>query len=113
MSDNIYRELAEKELELVIGGQPCAESERRRAELINDQVQGVMKSKSTPTNGGADVPEVQEKTDVCRYCNNDNQFDLTTCGNCSTTFCIYCVATGHVDYETYDICPSCKKTFEW
>lgn len=49
----------------------------------------------------------------CQYCDNDDKYDLTTCDKCQTIFCIYCVGSGRVGYEVYDVCPNCGDIFDW
>jgi uncharacterized C2H2 Zn-finger protein len=49
----------------------------------------------------------------CQFCDNKEAHELTTCGRCDTVFCIYCVGSGRVGYETYDVCPGCGDIFEW
>jgi len=63
--------------------------------------------------GGIDTSEAGGQSDMCQYCNNNDKLDLTLCERCQTVFCIYCVGSGRVGYEVYDVCPSCGKTFEW
>ena len=71
-----------------------------------------MKNDNTPR-GSVDTAGVDGQPDKCRYCNNNDKLDLTLCERCQTLFCIYCVASGRVGYEMYDVCPGCGKTFEW
>jgi hypothetical protein len=62
----------------------------------------------------SDETQTEEQPDAgCQYCDNSEKFDLTTCGRCKTTFCIYCVGSGRVGYEVYDVCPNCGDVFDW
>ena len=53
------------------------------------------------------------ETQHCAYCDEDNSYDLTTCDNCNTIFCVYCVGTAGHGHLTHDVCPNCGKTFDW
>ena len=60
-------------------------------------------------NSSGNVLEAQS----CAYCDEDNSYDLTTCDNCNTIFCVYCVGTSGHGHLTHDVCPNCGKIFDW
>ena len=49
----------------------------------------------------------------CAYCDENNSYDLTTCDNCNTIFCIYCVGTAGHGHTAHDVCPKCGNIFDW
>jgi hypothetical protein len=60
-----------------------------------------------------DIAVEETKEQHCAYCKEKDSYDLTTCDNCNTIFCILCVGTGGSGYTTHDVCPNCKKIFDW
>ena len=94
-------ELTDKQLEGVVGGAGREQFDHWRTGFMNENKIRKMETKQPAA------------ARTCQYCDNKEPSDLTTCEKCNVTFCIYCVGSDGVGYETYDVCPECKDIFTW
>ena len=94
-------ELTDEQLEGVVGGAGREQFDHWRTGFMNEnKIRNMETEKVVEAHG-------------CQYCDNKEPMDLTLCKKCKCTFCIYCVGSSGVGYETYDVCPGCGDICTW